>query len=238
MALADDIQALTNRTLSALNAGHDYHTYTKRMWRLTEQMVKEGRHFSFRNVATGSRLAERELLDRLKIYLTDYLIPSTFQGFVSRFEDFYFGLLRCWLTAYPGSMSRKQVEMRVVLAAPDKTAIIASMVERELNEIKYARVTDWFEYLERLTNIQWSAADIENIAEIKACRDVVVHSNGIANETYVAKSGSRARCQAGDRLPFSELYLDESWHTIRTAVSDLAAAALTKAGPQTAAHSV
>lgn len=236
MALADDIQGLTNRTLSALSAGHDYHTYTKRIWRLTGQLVKEGRSFSFRNVATGSRLAERELLDRLNVYLTDYLIPSTFQGFVSRFEDFYFGLLRCWLTAHPGSLSRKHVEMRLVLAAPDKTAIIALMIEKELNEIKYARVADWFAYLERLANIQWSAADVEKLAEIKASRDVIAHNNGFANETYVTKSGSRARCQAGERLPLTERYLAESWQTIRAAVSDLAAAALAKAGPQTSAH--
>jgi hypothetical protein len=42
MALADDIQALTDRTLSALAASHDYYTYTKRVWRLLQQIVKDG----------------------------------------------------------------------------------------------------------------------------------------------------------------------------------------------------
>lgn len=238
MLLADDIQALANRTLNALSASHDYYTYTKRTWRLMEELVDEGKHFSFRNVATRSRVVEHELLDLYKTYLADYLIPATFQDFVSRFEDFFFGLVRCWLTAYPGSLSRKHVEMRLVLAAPDKTAIVAAMIEKELNEIKYARVADWFAYLERLANIQWSVADVEKIAEIKASRDVIAHNNGFANETYVTKSGSRARCQAGERLPLTERYLAESWQTIRAAVSDLAAAALAKAGPQTSAHGI
>src|SRR5438552_16590591 len=99
MALADDIQALTTRTLSALHASHDYHTYTKRVWRLLQQIVKEGRKFNFRNPATGTRVDEQGLLGRTQLYIADYLMSATFQHFVSLFEDFFFELLRNWLAA-------------------------------------------------------------------------------------------------------------------------------------------
>ena len=122
MALAHDIQVLTTRTLSALQASHDYYTYTKRVWRLLQQIVKEGRKFTFRNLTTGTRVDEQVLLGRAQLYVTDYLMLSTFEHFVSLFEDFFFELLRHWLSAYPGSLSRKQVEMSTVLSAIDKSA--------------------------------------------------------------------------------------------------------------------
>jgi len=110
MALADDIQALTTRTLSALEASHDYYTYTKRVLRLLQQIVKEGRKFTFRNLTTGTRVDEQVLLGRAQLYVTDYLMSSTFQHFVSLFEDFFFELLRSGLLpirpASPRSRSR------------------------------------------------------------------------------------------------------------------------------------
>jgi hypothetical protein len=205
MPLADEIQALANRTLSALDASHDYYTYTKRVWRLLQQIVKEGRTFTFRNLTTGTRVDEQVLLGRAQLYITDYLISSTFQHFVSLFEDFVFGLLRSWLAAYPGSLSRKQVEVSAVLKAPDKAAIVLAVVDRELNELKYECVADWFAHLERLANLGCPATEeIEKLAEIKASRDILVHNNGVANAIYVGKAGRRARYQDGVNLEISE----------------------------------
>jgi hypothetical protein len=233
MALADDIEELANRTRSALDASHDYYTYTKRMWQLLRRVVKEGRSFQFRNLATGTRADEQVLLARAPVYVSNYLISSTFQHFVSIFEEFVFGLLRCWLAAYPGSLSKKQVEVGLILKAPDKATLIATVVDRELNELKYERVADWFAYLERLAQLGCPAAsEIERLAEIKASRDILVHNQGIANATYVSKAGGRARYQAGEKLEIPEQYHRESWETIKRVVRDVSRAALDKARPQ------
>ncbi len=229
MALADDIQALTTRTLSALEVSHDYYTYTKRVWRLLQQVVKEGRKFTFRNLATGTKVDEQALLGRVQLYVTDYLTSSTFQHFVALFEDFFFALLRCWLAAYPGSLSKKQVEMGAVLKAPDKSALILTVVDRELNELKYERLADWFSYLERLTGLGCPTADeIGILAEIKASRDILVHNNGIANATYVSKAGIRARYRDGEKLEIPEQYHRASWEAINKVVRDVSAAAIGK----------
>src|SRR5207245_653500 len=132
---------------------HDFYTYTKRVWRLLEEVVEEGRKFTFRNPATKTSLNEERLLGRLQLYVTDYLIPFTFQHFVLLFENFFFELLRYWLTAYPASLSKKQVEMGAVLKAPDISALVLTVVDKELNELKYNRLADWFAYLERLANL-------------------------------------------------------------------------------------
>ena len=230
MALADDIQALESRTLSALEASHDYFTYTQNLWRLLAQTVKEGRRFTFRNLTTGTQVDEQVLLGRAEVYVADYLTLSSFQHFVSLFEDFFFELLRCWLAAYPGSLSKKQVDMGVVLKAPDKTAIVLTVVDKELNELKYERLDDWFAYLARLVKLGCPTADeIESLSEIKASRDILVHNNGIANATYVSKAGSRARYGDGEKLEIPEQYHRASWETINKVVRDVSAAAIAKA---------
>jgi hypothetical protein len=231
MALRDDIQALTARTLTALEAGHDYYAFTQRMWRLVQQVVDGGRRFNFWNRTTGTRVDERQLLARARRYVTEYLASSTFQDFVALFEDFFFGLLRLWLAAYPASLSRKQIEMSSVLRAADKAAIISSVVDKELNELKYERLADWFAYLARLCNLGCPTSDeIGRLAEIKASRDILAHNNGIANATYVAKSGSHARYKDGEKLEIPENYHRASWEIINKVVRDLSTAAIGKLG--------
>jgi hypothetical protein len=232
MALADDIQNLSSRTLAALEASHDYYTYTKRVWRLLQQIVTDGRKFTFRNLTTGTRVDEQVLFGRAQLYVTDYLMSSTFQHFVSLFEEFFFGLLRFWLAAFPGSLSKKQVEIGAVLKASDKAAIILTVVERELNELKYERITDWFARLEELTRFGCPTTDeIERLAEIKASRDILVHNNGIANAIYVAKAGRYARCQDGDKLDIPEQYHRESWQQLRRSYATFRRPPRRKHGP-------
>ena len=145
--------------------------------------------------------------------------------FVSLFEDFFFELLRFWLAAYPASLSKKQVEISAVLKAPDKSAIVLTVVDKELNELKYERLADWFASLERLTNLGCPTADeIEKLAEFKASRDILVHNNGVANATYVSKAGNWARYKNGERLEIPEQYHRASWETTNKVVRDVSAA--------------
>lgn len=227
--MADEVRELASRTLSSLDASHDYYTYTKRAWRLLQQIIKEGRKFTFHNRTTGTRVDEQVLLESAQLYVTDYLMSSTFQHFVSLFEDLFFGVLRLWLTAYPGSLSKKQIDVGTVLKAIDKPAIILKVVDRELNELKYERVAEWFAYLEKLANLGCpTTAEIEKLAEIKASRDILVHNNGVINATYIGKAGGCARHQDGDKLEIPEQYHRESWETIKKVVLDLSAAVVAK----------
>jgi hypothetical protein len=208
MALADAIGELANRTLVALDGGHDYYTYTKRVWRLLQRIVKEGRTFNFRNPATGTAVDQQALLLRRAQGLPRH--PR----------------------AQPGIANWKQVDFGTVLKATDKTAIISGVVDRELNELKYERVADWFAYLDRLVKLGCPTADeIEQLAEIKASRDILVHNRGIANATYLAKAGSHSRCRDGERLEIPEPYHRASWETIKKVIQDVSQAAIQKAGP-------
>lgn len=233
MELSEEIDALATRTLATLEACHDYYTYTKRVWRLMQKDVGEGRTFTFRNLMTGTRVNERELAARAGLYVTSYLRSATFQQFVSCFEDFVFGLLRHWLTAFPHSLTKRQIDFGSILRARDKTAIILVIVEKELNELKYERVSDWFAYMNRLVKLDCPTnEEIEQIAEIKASRDILVHNAGLVNSLYVSKAGPRARYREGENLDLPEIYHRESWEMIRRIIREVAVAAVAKARPK------
>lgn len=230
MPLADDIQDLHDKTLAALDASHDYYTYSKRVWRQMQRAVARGHHFVFHNRSTKTSANEVVLYGRAQSYINDYLIPLTFQHFVALFEEFYFDLVRCWLASFPVSLAQKQVELRVVLNSANIPAIVSSVIERELNDLKYKRLSDWFSYLDKLVALGCPASDeVDSLAEIKASRDVFVHNKGVANAIYVVKSGKRARFAAGEKLELPEDYHRESWELIRKVVDDMASAAIKKA---------
>src|SRR5260370_1898193 len=137
--------------------------------------------------------------------------------------------MRQWLAAYPASLSKKQVEMAAVLNSADKNAIVLTVVEKELNDIKYQRLGEWFEYLKRLTNLDLSTVEeIQELAEIKASRDILIHNNGIANATYVSKAGSKARFKVGEELEIPEPYHHASWETINKAIREISDALIGK----------
>jgi hypothetical protein len=149
VALANDVRILRDRVLSELNNAHDYYTDAKTAWLIVRQAVKAGRKFTTRNLATGTLTTEAELVRKSYAYVTEQLAETTFQQFISLFENFFFDFLRLWLMAYPQSLSAKKVDFKAILDAPDKEAITLLVVNKELNEVLYERPTGWFAYLER-----------------------------------------------------------------------------------------
>src|SRR5262249_36205552 len=147
---------------------------------------KRGLKIVVRNPATQTKVNQDELASFAQFYGADFLLASTFQQFVSTFEDFFFDLVSAWLTAFPESLSKKQLDFGLVLALPDKSAVTAAVTERELNDLKYRSVGDWFVYLEKLTNTTAATpGDVARVAEIKASRDILVHNQAVVNAVYV-----------------------------------------------------
>ena len=116
--------------------------------------------------------------------------------------------------------------------APDIATVVLAVVDRELNEIKYERVADWFAYLERLAKLGVpTSEEIERLAEIKVGRDILVHNKGIVNATYVHKAGRCARFAVGQKLEIDVPYHLASWETIKRVVNDLSTALIGKVQP-------
>lgn len=226
MTLAEGIRDLASRSLSALEASHNFYSDTVVVWRLMQQTVQAGRKFTIRTSTLGTVVDEQVLIGLAENYIREYHASFTFQHFVALFEDWFFDLLRLWLLVYPESLARKQIEFRTVLQSADKAAITLAVVDKELNELKYKRVSEWFEYLDKLVHLGApTAEEIGRLSEMKAARDVLVHNKGLANATYEAKAGAFARFQVGEMLEIDERYHRESWQTIGNVIRDVSSSA-------------
>ncbi len=229
MPFIDEITQLRDDCLTSLDASHNYYAHTKSVWRIIQQMVRQGHKFTIRNQATGHTVDETKFSSLAQEYITGYLASATFQHFVSLFEQFVFDLIRAWLTEYPGSLSGNQLQFRTVLDAADKNDIVNAVVQKEVHGLSYNRVSGWFEYLEKIAHLGYPTQNqIQRFEEIKASRDVLVHNNGIANSIYVDKSMGLARFAHGDTLELPEHYHLESWQLIKQIVSDVANAGIDK----------
>jgi hypothetical protein len=247
VALADDLRALRDRTLSDLNAAHDYYADTINVWNLTLQLIagRRGRGvpgtgvpvwqhlgartFTARNAATGTVTTDTDLVQKAQGYISGQLAEATFQQFLSIFESFFFDLLRLWLRAYPQSLGKKVVEFQTILDAPDKDAVTSLVVAKEVLSVVYKRPAEWFAYLEELAKLGCpTATEVERLAEAKASRDLLVHDRGIANATYEFKAGRSARYKAGERIEIPENYHREVWELIRKIVANVSDAAIKK----------
>jgi hypothetical protein len=228
--LKDEITAARDAALSDLAASHDFYAYSKAAWRAVQQAIqRDGLTFRWQNVVTQSTLDEQALATRAQRYVTVELASATLQQFVSVFEAFVSSVLQSWLRAHPQSLAKRQVTGREIYQAPDKAAIVGLLIERQLKEVLYDRPAKWFEHLKSLANIATpNAKEIVLFSEIKATRDVLVHSSGIANAYYVDKAGSGARATLGHALDVPEPYHFASWELIRKLVEDISAALIAK----------
>jgi hypothetical protein len=229
MPLADDIRALRDRTSADLTAAHDYYTDTKLAWDIVRRFVDGGKSFSSQSTTTGTVTTQSDLVGKSHAYVAGHLTEATFLQFISIFENFFFDLVRLWLTAYPKNLSGKKVDFEDVLAAPDKDAITAQVVGRELNEFLYKRPAGWFDYLEEKAKLGCPTRDeVAEVAERKASRDVLVHNRGVASKTYESKAGSLARYSDGQRIDIPEQYHRKTWELLRKVVADVSDAAAAK----------
>ena len=119
----------------SLDSAHDYYTDTKIAWRLVHKIIAAGHKFTIRNPTTGTVRTQTDLADKARGYVAEQLMEATFQQFISTFENFFFDLLRCWLTTYPQGLGGKQVDFKTVLESPDKETVTQLVVTKELNEV-------------------------------------------------------------------------------------------------------
>jgi hypothetical protein len=226
MALEEDIRHLAARSLAALDALHDYYTHTQAAWRIVALYTNEGRRFTVRDKITGSAANEQDLLTLARAYISGQLATGTFKDAFAVFEEFFFGLLRLWLTAYPGSLADLEIKFARVLKAGNLDTLIQELIGERLNRRQYTGVRDWFKYLNTQMALGVPSPDqIDRIAELKAARDILEHHQGIVNEDYRRKAGARARFNVGDRLAISPHYHRESWTLLRNVVREIAEAA-------------
>jgi hypothetical protein len=227
MPVTDDLRAIAERADRELSAVHDFFEHSRIVWRSFETLVAEGHKVSTENPATGTRIDQDGLVRLAPQYTRDYLATFTFRQFVSVFETFLFNFLHRLLLHNPWQFSEKRLEFGTVLKAANRDEIVSGVILKQLNDLKYEQLREWFAALNGAVKLDCPTEnEIEALAEIKAARDILEHNAGVVNETYRRKAGKRARYQVGDHVEIDDAYYLESWQLIKKVVQDLVAAAV------------
>lgn len=229
MAVSDELRIIADRAGRELHDIHDYFEHSRFAWQAVETLVAEGRPTSLQNDTTGTTVDGAGLVARTPRYIITYLSAFTFRHAVSIFEVFLFDFLDSLLMHNPWQFADRHVEVRTVLEAGSRQDILSAIVRKQLNELKYDQLREWFLAINRAVRLDCPSDDeLETLAEIKAARDILEHNAGIVNELYLRKSGRKARWAAGDRIEIAAAYRLDSWALIQKVVGDIATAAITR----------
>jgi hypothetical protein len=227
MPVTDDLRAIAERADRELDAVHDFFEHSKIVWRSFQTLVDKGYRISAENRATGTRIDQDGLVRLAPQYTDEYLANFTLRQFVSTFEVFFFDFLNRVLVHNPWQFSGRQLDFGTVLKAASRDEVVSNVILRQLNELKYEHLREWFAAMNKAVQLDCPAEhEIDALAEIKAVRDILEHNAGIVNETYRRKAGKRARYEVGERVKLEDAYHLESWRLIKKVVRDVSSAAI------------
>lgn len=229
MPVTDDLRVMAERTESELDSVHDFFEHSRIVWRSFKFHVDQGHKISIDNPATGTLIDQDGLVRLAPHYARVYLTALTFRQFVSAFEAFLFNFLHRLLMHNPWQFSERQLDFGTVLKATSRDDIISGVILRELNELRYKHIREWFAAVNKAVKLDSPAEEeIDALAEIKAARDVLEHNAGIVNEIYRRKAGKKARYEVGDHIELEDAYHLESWRLIKKVVRDVTSAAISR----------
>jgi hypothetical protein len=225
--VTDDLRAIGERADRELDAVQDFFEHSKIVWPSFQILVDEGHRISAENMATGTRIDQDGLVRLAPQYTREYLATFTFRQFVSAFEAFLFNFLDRLLLHNPWQFSERQLDFGTVLKAASRDEIVSGVIQRQLNELKYEHVREWFTAVNKAVKLDCPAEDeIDDLAEIKAARDILEHNAGVVNEIYRRKAGKRARYEVGEHIELDDAYHLESWRLIKKVVRDVTSAVI------------
>lgn len=229
MDVGTDLQAIANRARSNLDAVRDFFEHSLVVWKSFAELVGKGHTTSFHSPITGTVVDQHGLVGLAPQYQNKYLATFAFHQAVSTFETFLFEFLHRILLHNPWQFAAKRLEFEVVLKAKDRDEVISDVLAKQLNDLKYEKLRDWFDFLTKAVKLPGPSDDeIDSLAEIKATRDVLEHNSGLVNDTYLRKAGKKARFPLGAPAEIDEPYHLDSWRLIRKVVNDITTAATAK----------
>jgi hypothetical protein len=157
---------------------------------------------------------------------------------ISITEDLLGSYIRLILRSKPilllNSIKGNEGKINVSLADVIKLGmenIIEDQVNSRVTNAIYASPREYSNYLGNLMDFKIDPEILASYVEIKARRDIIIHSNGIANQIYLDKSGDLAPGIAvGDKISANKSYFENSLRATKRIVKHLNDQMLAKYG--------
>jgi hypothetical protein len=187
---------------------------------------------------TDSIVSVTQFIKNLERHKEVTLHNLVFLQMVTVLETFFFDLLRLLFLDNPLRLpGDKQVKWQVVTQGADRESILNYLIDIQLNELKYKRPKEWFEYLGKLVKISGpSKEESEKFTEMKASRDVLIHNAGVVNEVYREKAATQARYSVGERVAIPHRYFLNSAKLVAKMIGDIADGLINKIGDKGSIH--
>jgi hypothetical protein len=229
MGMAEDLRQIGDRARGDLIAVHGFLSHSSKVWDSFARFVGQGHTLSETSTATGTTVDQDDLVRLAPDYTRLYLATFTFKQFVATFEAFFFDFLHRVLRHNPWQFARSQLDFEVVLKAQDRDEVIALVLGKQLNELKYEGPREWFAALNKAVRLDCPRDDeIDSLAEIKATRDLFEHNAGVVNDVYLRKAGKKARYPLGKLAEIDGPYHLASWSLLKKLVDDLSGTAIAR----------
>lgn len=147
------------------------------------------------------------------------LFEMAFIYFVAAFEAYLRDVIEATLRHRPQILkSGKQMSVEKIIDLQERGNLVAFLAEREVNELSYRSFRDQADYYREKFKLEIAAmADLDELVEYHARRNLYVHNGGFVNSRYLdAVTDSAAAI--GERLEMTQEY----WTEAHTALSRVA----------------
>jgi hypothetical protein len=161
-----------------------------------------------------------QLLSKYQYLAFHQLSVNALVQLVTLVETMLGDIVRAVVLRYPQKLGGKRnLPIQAVMESTTLEEVHLRATDALLNELAYKSPAEFAESVQPLLSINLlECPAFHRYVEIKATRDIYIHSRGIANDIYVRKSSSHARVKAGMSLPVEIQYFLESYeHCLQVA---------------------
>ncbi|MEA9748167.1 hypothetical protein VDF76_14350 [Xanthomonas campestris pv. raphani] len=163
-------------------------------------------------IPSSRAYSPEELINKYTYLAVHQLSVNAIFQLVTIIEAMLTDVVRSVVVRYPQKLGNKRsVSIQAVLEASSLEEVHIKATDSFLNELSYKSPADFAEAAQYFLSINLlECPAFHHYLEVKASRDIFIHSRGVANEVYVRKSGTHARVTAGKNLPADTAYFLES----------------------------
>jgi hypothetical protein len=138
------------------------------------------------------------------------VFESNIVNIVSRIEAFIQECLVIAILQHPeklGVLAEKSgIPVDMFLDYEDRDELLARYVASRCEGLMFSKPSEYLAKACKVLAIELRKDTIDDYIEIKASRDIIIHSSGEINKQYVEKAGSKARGDVGDELVIDQAY--------------------------------
>lgn len=150
----------------------------------------------------------RKLIDRPKL-----LLESTLINLLIKYEEYISGIFRFLIEKYPDAyLSDKKITYAEFLNLKEGLHDVKKrFIDKEIDELMRQPISEWYKKIKEKHKIEYAFADsdFKEFTKIYYTRNIIVHNQGIVNESYINGTGD-SNYSVGDRIELDKEYIDKA----------------------------